>query len=183
MQTTVIYMYLAAVVLGIMAYLRGGMDNLLQGLTDSFKTILISLPLIILAMIVAGLIQVLISHDFIKRWLGQEAGVKGVLLAGLAGALIPGGPYVYYPIAASFFAAGAEIGTVMAFVTAKNLWSLSRIPWEMALLGPEITVVRYLVTFIFPILVGLMANALYSKYSFNLRKWIQKAQKTRGELE
>ncbi|MDK2984618.1 MAG: hypothetical protein PWQ96_260 [Clostridia bacterium] len=174
-------MYIAAVILGIMAYLRGGMENLLQGLTAGFKTVFISFPLIILAMIVAGLLQVLVSQDFIKRWLGKEAGLKGIFLAGLAGALIPGGPYVYYPIAVSFFAAGAEIGTVMAFVTAKNLWSLSRIPWEMALLGPEITVVRYIVTFIFPIVIGLIANILYSKYSSSLRKWIVAAQKARGE--
>ena len=131
------------------------------------------LPLLVVAMLVAGLIPVLIKKDTVTRWLGREAGLKGLFLGGLAGALVPGGPYVYFPLAATLMLSGAEIGTVIAFVTAKNLWTLSRLPMEVALLGPRITVIRYVVTFIFPVLLGLWANVLYSRLSSWVREGIK----------
>ena len=59
---------------------------------------------------------------------GSRLGWKGIGLACLAGAMIPGGPYVYYPIAAVMLHNGAGLGVLVAFVVAKNLWSVSRLP-------------------------------------------------------
>jgi len=87
---------------------------------------------------------------------------------------------VYYPIAASFLISGAEIGTVLAFVVAKNLWTISRLPMEVALIGPQITIVRYIVTLMFPILVGLIANIFFKNYGQEIRKQIKSLQKEGG---
>ena len=97
-------------------------------------------------------------------------------MAGLAGAAIPGGPFVYFPIAATFLVSGAEIGTVICFIVAKNLWTVSRLPMEVALLGAEITFIRYTVTFVFPIILGIFANILFSGYTEDIRNKIQELQ-------
>ncbi|KUO51947.1 MAG: hypothetical protein APF76_06850 [Desulfitibacter sp. BRH_c19] len=79
------------------------------------------LPLIITAFLLAGMIQVLITKETINKWLGKDAGIKDIFLGAIAGALMPGGPYAFYPIAASFLISGAEIGTVLAFVVLRKI--------------------------------------------------------------
>ncbi|ACV67577.1 permease [Desulfohalobium retbaense] len=176
MRNTVLGMAVAVVVFAALALSRGGWPLLMHGLVLGGTMAVQVLPLLIAAFAVAGLITVLISQDQVSRWLGRESGLKGILLAALAGALVPGGPYVYFPLAATFLLAGAELGTVVAFVTAKNLWTLSRLPMEMALLNPEITLIRYAVTFVFPPLLGVLANALFAKRTPAIRDGIRQLQ-------
>ena len=161
MKKTAIGMALVALVLMALALYQGGSAELLDGLWATGKMVLIVTPMLLFAFIVAGLIQHIVSKETIERFLGTQSGFKGILLGAIAGGLIPGGPYVYLPIAASFLVGGANIGVVMAFIVAKNLWSFSRLPMELALLGVEITAVRFALTAAFPLLVGLLAERVY----------------------
>jgi uncharacterized membrane protein YraQ (UPF0718 family) len=122
------------------------------------------------AFLIAGLTQVLVSEELIRRWLGAETGWKGILLACAAGALIPGGPYVYYPIAAGLLRSGAGLGVLSAFITAKNLWSITRLPFEFGLLGPSLTLTRYAITFIMPPLMGLLFERLFGQHADVIRR-------------
>lgn len=108
----------------------------------SLRNVSLMLPLLVLGFLVAGLAEALVPRATVERLLGQQAGLKGILLGGAAGALMPGGPYIYYPVALSFFRSGAGIGTVVTFVVAKNLWSLARLPLEIGVLGPKLALVR-----------------------------------------
>jgi uncharacterized membrane protein YraQ (UPF0718 family) len=127
-------------------------------------------PLLVAAFLVAGLTQVLVTQEFVQRWLGASAGWRGILLACLGGALMPGGPYAYYPIAAVLLRSGASLGVLVAFVTAKNLWSLTRLPLEFALLGPYLTLVRFAATLLIPPLLGLLAELLFGRRVEQIRE-------------
>jgi uncharacterized membrane protein YraQ (UPF0718 family) len=48
---------------------------------------------------------------------------------------------------------------------------------EMALLTPEITIIRYATTFVFPIILGLTANFLFSQRVEAVRQGIYALQK------
>lgn len=126
--------------------------------------------LLLAAFAIAGLVQVVLSEESIARWMGDESGWRGLLLGSVAGGLIPGGPYAYYPVAAALLSSGASIGTLIAFVTAKNLWSVTRLPLEFALLGPYLTVVRFAVTVAFPLLMGLVAQVLFAGQAARIRE-------------
>jgi uncharacterized membrane protein YraQ (UPF0718 family) len=171
-------MAVAAVFLGVMAFVQGGWEALNKGLFLGGKMLIQVIPLLVLAFSTAGLVSVLTSKETVTRWMGRKAGLKGLFLGGLAGALVPGGPYAYFPVAATFLVSGAEIGTVISFVLAKNLWTLSRLPLELALLGPKITIIRYIVTFSFPILAGLAANALFAGFTEKIRIGIRELQRS-----
>ena len=56
--------------------------------------------------------------------------------------------------------AGASLGVLVAFVSAKSVWSVVRLPLEFALLGPRLTVARLLTTFLIPPLLAFLAQAL-----------------------
>jgi uncharacterized membrane protein YraQ (UPF0718 family) len=161
---------LVAVVLAVLAWWRGGAELALEGLLEGGRTLLRTVPLLLAAFLIAGLIQALVTRELVARWLGARSGWRGIALACLGGALIPGGPYVYYPIAAALLKAGAGLGVLIAFVTAKNIWSVTRLPLEFALLGPRLTLVRLLLTAIFPPLAGFLAEALFGHYSERIRE-------------
>jgi len=161
---------LVALALAGLAFRQGGWGLVGEGLASGARLLWRVVPLLAAAFLVAGLIQVLVSPEVVQRWLGASAGWRGLLLACIGGALMPGGPYVYYPIAAVLLHNGAGLGIMVAFVTAKNLWSVSRLPLEFALLGPHLTLVRFLATLIVPPLLGAIAEALFGQQVARMRE-------------
>lgn len=161
MNSATIIMIALAVILTVVAYFRGGVH--LAGLKLGAKSIWDNLLLLLASFAVAGLVQVLIPKEVISRWLGTGAGFKGILLGSIAGGLIPGSPYSVFPVVASFYAAGASISTIVSFITAWSLWSVSRLPLEVGIVGPKVTLTRFLSTLIFPPIAGLIAQLLSAK--------------------
>ncbi len=176
-----IIMGIACLGLGALAIVQGGWQHLFSGLIYGGKMLVNLFPLLLLAFVSAGLISVLSSEVVVSRWLGKESGLKGIMLGGVAGALVPGGPFIFFPLAATFLVSGAEIGTVISFVTAKNLWTFTRLPIEIALLGTKITFFRYAITFIFPIIAGLAANFFLQSYTNKIRDEIRQLQGIKKE--
>ncbi|MEE8638123.1 MAG: permease [Candidatus Margulisiibacteriota bacterium] len=155
-----IFMAVLSLALLLVAYFRGGTHFL--GLQVGLKMFIGVLPLLIFAFVVAGLAQVLIPKEFIVKWLGREAGIKGILIGCFAGALTPGGPYVSFPVVASFYKAGAGIGAVVGYLTAWSVWQLTRLPLEIGLVGLRPALIRYACTLIVPPLAGLLAHYIFS---------------------
>lgn len=159
MNTMVLLMGVVVVALLGLAYWRGA-DMPLAGLMAGGRALWQNLPMVLLGFAIAGLIQVLVPGEMISRWLGAQAGARGVLVACVAGGLVPGPPYAVFPLAAGLYKAGAGLGPVVSFVTAWALWSVVRLPIEMALIDPKVALVRYGVTFVVPPLAGLLASVL-----------------------
>ena len=151
-----------AALIGVALWRGGG--ALQKGLTFGGKTFLTTLPLLIMAFAIAGLVQILVPREVIVKWLGASAGFKGIMIATVAGAVTPGGPYVSFPIVASLYKSGASVGTVVAFVTAWSLWAVARFPLEIGLVGPKLAIARFLSTLIVPPLAGLFAQAVFGRW-------------------
>lgn len=55
-------------------------------------------------------------------------------------------------------------------MTAKNLWTLARLPLEFALLGPNLTLIRYAITLVMPPLLGFAAETLFGGWMERIRQ-------------
>ena len=152
-----------AIALIILGYNRGKGEHL-EGLQSAFKMILEILPLLIFAFIVAGMVRILVPHDFLLKWVGEESGFRGIIIGTFAGGLVPGGPYVSLPLAAGFLRAGASVGTMVAFLTGWSLWAITRLPLEIGILGWRFTLARLSCTFIFPVIAGFLAQTMFSSF-------------------
>jgi uncharacterized membrane protein YraQ (UPF0718 family) len=157
---TIIMAALAIVLLAI-GYSKGGGQHI-QGLNSGLKMIVEIIPLLLFAFIVAGMIQVLLPQELLSRWIGEESGLKGILIGTLAGGVTPGGPYVSLPVVAGLLKAGAGVGTLVAFLTAWSLWAVARLPMEIGILGWRFTFIRLACTFFFPPIAGYIANLVFS---------------------
>jgi uncharacterized membrane protein YraQ (UPF0718 family) len=149
----------AAVVLLALAFWRGR-ELPLAGLKAGGRTLWRNLPVLLLGFAIAGLAQVLIPKDWITRWLGGQSGIRGVLIGCVLGGLVPGAPYATFPLVASLYQDGASLGAVVGFVSAWALWSVSRLPVEIALIDGKPALVRYALTFVVPPVAGLLANSI-----------------------
>ncbi len=120
------------------------------------------LPLLLMAFLLAGLMQVMIPPELIRGWLGEEAGLRGILIGSFFGILIPGGPYMAFPIIAAVYNSGAGLGPVIACITAWAMWgSITKILFEMALIGYRFTVLRLCLVLIFPPCAGIIAAVFF----------------------
>lgn len=149
-----------AIILSITAFQRGQGEHI-AGFKSAMDITIQLLPMLIFAIIIAGMLQALLPHDTVEKWVGGESGMRGILIGTVAGAIVPGGPYVCLPIAAGLLRAGAGVGTMVAFITGWSLWAIARLPIEVGVLGWKFTLIRIASTFFFPPIAGIIAKALF----------------------
>jgi uncharacterized membrane protein YraQ (UPF0718 family) len=115
-----------------------------------------------LGFILAGLIDVLVPASALVRWLGEERAGRGILVGWVVGLVIPGGPYVFFPVVANLFAKGAAAGPLIALITAKTLVSPIRmLTYEAPLVGWPLTLARFIPGVLLPPVMGLVGQWLF----------------------
>lgn len=161
MHTTDLIIYAVAILLTGVAYLRDPGSPAL-GLKTAFWLLIEILPRLAAALVVAGMLQVLISPEWIERGLGKSAGHRGIFIAFVAGILTPGGPMVSFPMMAVFYQSGVPLSALVTYMTSWSLFGFQRvIAWEMPFMGPKFVLARVLPTLAFPILAGYLVRILY----------------------
>lgn len=135
-----------------------------QGLSESARLLAQVGPVLIPAFVLAGMASVLISPATLAGWLGPNAGVRGLAVGTVAGALTPGGPFIAFPLLAVLLKAGASVGSVTAYLSAWALLGLHRvIAFEIPILGWRFVATRWLASLFAPMLLGSIAQWLSNK--------------------
>src|SRR5947199_344072 len=116
LDTSTIVLAAAAVVLAGLAYLKDPGLPLL-GAKNGFSMLAFVLPRMVVALLLAGLMQVLVPQDFVSRHFGQGGGLRALLLATLAGVVTPGGPMVTMPFMVALANSGAALSSLVAEIT------------------------------------------------------------------
>lgn len=143
---------------GIGVAWQSGALRVLEIALSYFGFLAVLSPKILCGFFIAASVPILIPRETLAAWVGQGSGTRGLLVASLAGALVPGGPMMIFPLAASFRVAGASTATIISFVTAWSLYGLNRtVIWEMSFLPTEFVVMRVLICLPLPILAGIVA--------------------------
>lgn len=186
MNKTMIGMSIIAILMAITAYLQGGISMVAEGFLLGMGHLLAVFPVLIAAFAVAGLISVLLNKETVAKWLGEEAGWKGPFYGTVIGAMVPGGPFFFYPLMATLLLSGASLGTIISFSAAKTLWNIGRLPIEIAFVGIELTLIRFLITVAFPVMAGTFVNIFFPKLATTIKEDVYQLQqknqpKNRGD--
>ena len=163
MNKTLTALSLTTLLLTGIAYLKGGTPLVREGLSNALGTSLQALPLVIAAFILIGQLQVLLSTDFINKWLQKFTHSGGILFSSAAGGLFPGPPYVYYPFIASLKEKGLPFYIFFSFIIGKQIYDFARIPMEVSLINPGIALLRYLITLPFPFIMGFLSRYVFTE--------------------
>jgi uncharacterized membrane protein YraQ (UPF0718 family) len=151
----------------VITYVKRGAAGIGEGFARSGGLIGgIALPMGI-GFLLAGFGALLIPQKLVAGWLGEESGLKGILLASLAGTLTPGGPFTHFPLLAMLRSHGAGVGPITAYVSAWALLGVHRmVIWEGPLLGWKFVLVRGLACVLCPPLTGIFAQVLLRAAAF-----------------
>ena len=133
-----------------------------KGARGGWETLKRTLPLLIVAFIIVGYVNALEPQALVQNWIGPGTGLRGVLVGTAAGMLLPGGPYVVFPLIAVLFQSGAGLGPTLAMITSWAALALLSVSFELPFLGWRFTVIRLGLGLSTPILVGLVGTLLFS---------------------
>jgi uncharacterized membrane protein YraQ (UPF0718 family) len=126
----------------------------LRSVEVGWSTLKRTLPLLVVAFVIVGYVNALEPQSFVRTWIGPESGLKGILIGTAAGMLLPGGPYVVFPLIATLFGSGAGMGPTLAMITSWAALALLSVSFELPFLGWRFTFIRLGLGLIVPVLVG-----------------------------
>lgn len=155
---------LVAIGAGLLCYVLKGPEVFLATLGDELGLLLAVLPKVAAGLLLSGLLTVLLPRDKVARWMGARSGLRGLVLAGAVGALLPGGPMMAFPLGVALRSAGADVGTVVAFLVGWALLSVNRtLVWELSFFPQDFVYLRYGLSLALPVLLGLAARSLFAR--------------------
>jgi uncharacterized membrane protein YraQ (UPF0718 family) len=142
-----------------------GIEGVRRGLAVSYRMLRMFGHLMLLGMLLAAMMRVVMPADVISGWMGAESGMTGILIGMAVGMVVPGGPYMTLPLAASLMASGAGVGPIAAFVTAWSVIPINRsLVYELPLLGGRFTAARLIVSLPSPIIAGVLIPPLFELF-------------------
>ena len=119
------------------------------------RTLLLRMPL---AILIGEFMIDLIPQEALHGVTGSESGLTGILIASLAGSLLPGGPAISFPIAVAFYKAGAGAPQLIALLTAWSVYAFHRaLIFELPMMGSRFIALRLASSAMFPPLAGIIS--------------------------
>lgn len=165
-RTTLLFLGLAALS-GVAGWWSGGMEAVEDSALRAIGETLSVAPELGFGLTIAAFSSILVSRERIAKWLGEESGLRGILLASAIGAFMPGGPFASFPLVFALFQAGADIGALTAFLVAWAAVGVNRlVVWEIPFMGVEFGLLRFASSLPLPLLAGLGAQYLSSRFAF-----------------
>ena len=154
---------IVALALGLVAYFKDpGLPAM--GARLGFSMLWFVLPRMAVALMLAGLLQVLVPQETVARYFGRQGGLRAIVLASIAGILTPGGPMVTVPLMVALANSGMALPPLVAYMTSWSLFGMQRIiAWEAPLLGWHFVAGRVISSLAFPVLAGWLVAVFYSE--------------------
>jgi uncharacterized membrane protein YraQ (UPF0718 family) len=127
---------------------------------SSLKQMLSVLPPI---MLLLGLMDVWVPREKMMKYMGENSGILGVVLAITIGSLAAGPMYAAFPFAAVLLRKGVKFSNIIIFM---NAWCVTKIPtvmFELTSLGYKFTLIRLAVNLPGIIIMGYVVQGMLSK--------------------
>ncbi len=127
---------------------------------NSFKEMLSVIPPVF---VLLGLLDVWVPKETMMKYMGEQSGLKGIILAFILGSAAAGPLYGAFPVAAVFMKKGVKFSNILIFIGA---WSTTKIPmfvFEITSLGTKFAVTRLLIDIPGIIIIANILSYLTSK--------------------
>ncbi len=146
----------------VLVWRRDGIHGVTEILTSDLELFGGILPRVLAGCLLGAFIAEILPHEKVSRALGPESGLKGLLIGTAFGAILPGGPFTAYPVAAALLTIGADFGAIIAMVVSWTLIGYGRaVAWELPILGTDFTLWRIAFSVPIPILAGALGRLVY----------------------
>lgn len=131
----------------------------------SFKEMALVIPPVF---VLLGLLDIWVPREMMMKYMGEESGLKGILLSIIIGSAAAGPLYGAFPVAAVFMKKGVKFSNVLIFIGA---WSTTKIPmllFEVSALGSKFAITRLLIDIPGIIIIAYLLSAIVSKHEVSI---------------
>ena len=120
------------------------------------------LPQILIVFLIIGFALAIFPPETIRRFLGAESGVFGILAAAIIGSvtLMPG--FVAFPLAAALLKSGAGYMQLAAFISTLMMVGIITIPIERKTFGLKATITRNVSAFVYSLVVAVVMGVVFA---------------------
>jgi len=161
MIAATIFIWGLVLVLAVLVFRRERFTGLKEAGTNALGTgrmLSFRLPFALLA--ASFLVQV-VPVAALSHVIGPASGLMGIVLAGLIGGLLPGGPMTSFPIAIVFLQGGAGIPQMVALIAGWSVFALHRmLAYEAPIMGWRFVGLRLASCAVLPVLAGVIAEGI-----------------------
>ncbi|PKM96432.1 MAG: permease [Firmicutes bacterium HGW-Firmicutes-1] len=143
----------------------------LQITAYSLKEMILVIPPVF---VLLGLLDIWVPKDTMIKYMGENSGVKGIILSIAIGSAAAGPLYGAFPVATVFMKKGVKFSNILIFIGA---WSTTKIPmflFEVSALGSKFAITRLLIDIPGIIIIAYIMSALISKDE--MKKLYEKAE-------
>jgi uncharacterized membrane protein YraQ (UPF0718 family) len=161
---SMIFILVLVVVSAVLVWRRDGIDGVLEILTHDVSLFGGIMPRVLAGCLLGAFIAEILPHEKVSRSLGPKSGLKGLLIGTAFGAILPGGPFTAYPVAAALLTVGADFGAIIAMVVSWTLIGYGRaVAWELPIMGTDFTLWRIVISLPLPVLAGALGRFVYAR--------------------
>ncbi len=117
------------------------------------------LPLFLCVTLFSSFLAMFISKDIIRKYMGKESGIRGVIFGALFGTVIVGPLWVLFPMFQTFLEKGAGIAIVGAMIGAfaiKTPW----LPYAAGFLGWPFVLISFGLILIYSVIEGILMEKI-----------------------
>lgn len=140
---------------------------LIKTIDNAISNVLQMLSILPPIMILLGLIDVWIPKEQLMKYMGNNSGIIGILLAILIGSVAAGPMYAAFPFTAVLIKKGAKFSNIIIFMNSWCLTKISTLLFEFSALGYKFTLIRLLIDIPGILIMSYLVNILMSKDSIN----------------
>lgn len=126
----------------------------------SFKEMALVIPPVF---VLLGLLDIWVPRQTMMKYMGDDSGIKGIILSIIIGSAAAGPLYGAFPVAAVFMKKGVKFSNILIFIGA---WSTTKIPmffFEITALGSKFAITRLLIDIPGIIIISYLLSAVISK--------------------
>lgn len=127
---------------------------------SSLKQMLSVLPPI---MLLLGLMDVWVPREKMMKYMGENSGALGIIIAILIGSIAAGPMYAAFPFTAVLLRKGVKFSNLIIFMNAWCVTKITTVMFELTALGYKFTLARFAVNLPGIIIMGYMVQWLLSK--------------------
>ena len=134
--------------------------------TQSFIEMITFMPFLF---IIVGLFDVWVPKEKIQKHIGQESGIKGIVLVVLLAMLQAGPLYGAFPVAYLLYKKGASVRNIFIYLGAFSSLKIPMLGIEIGYLGVQFSLVRTLVSLPLFIGIGYLMERFLKNRHFEIR--------------
>jgi uncharacterized membrane protein YraQ (UPF0718 family) len=148
-------------VLALLFSLIADRKKTFEGVKKGLIMLIRILPSILSVLILVSVVLYFLPNEVIVRYLGEEAGFSGYVLAALGGsvALIPG--FIAYPLAGLLVRTGVSYPVIAVFITTLMMVGVLTLPVEIRYFGVKASLLRNALYLLAALIIGTLIGVFY----------------------